>query len=144
MYAKISYVLTSENNLNVLLKGVEDLCDAKQIVCTPQEMRTSLEYQLKYAIENNIAGTRYLTNENQLSTANLHIVMKAVNDLKALKSRPILEKVLSEQDYDQMQSSQRRQEVKVRDRSFSVEKVDDTHRFAAHAVDQKTPRQLWG
>lgn len=144
MYARMSHVLTSEINYNVLQKGVNELCESKLIQCSLEEIKTSIEHQLKLAIENNIAGTRYLTNENQLASANLHIVLKAVNDLKALKSRPILEKLLNEDDFDQIQSSQRRKEVKVRERSFSVEKVDDNHRFAAHEIDQKTPRQLWG
>ena len=140
----MSHVLSSESNIIVLQKGVLDLCESKHISCTKDEIKVGVEHQLKMAIENNIAGTRYLTNENQLWAANLHIVLRAVNDLKSLKSEPTLETVLSEEDFDQIQTSRRRKEVRVHDRSFLVETVDDNERRAAHEIALKTPRQLWG
>jgi hypothetical protein len=147
-------VLTTSKNLDVLYNGVSGLCKAKSLNVNDNDIRVSIEQQVKIAIEKNIAGTRYLTNKDQLSAINMHIAMRAFYDLKEFKSRSTLEEAILQKPTNSIQDVQeekgdtgailrnRRREVNISDRSFLVEKVDDNERRAAHVIYQPTPRQL--
>ena len=142
MYSRMSHILTSSQNLEVLTEGVKGLCKSKKIECSDNDVKISLDAHIKLAIENNIAGTRYLISEGQLSSANLYIAMKSFNDLKSHHANPKLDDSLKVDVVENHSIYRKRREIRVADRFFEAGKEDDNERIAAHAIPRPTPRQL--
>ena len=146
MFEKFSHVLTTEKNRNLLIKCIKDIGLSYNYNFHDDDIYSSLDVNLKDAIDNNIVGSKYLTNSSLLKSANLHIALKSSKDLKELYSLKLKSSSLSEniknkiieQDIDMsVNHYSRRKEIKV-DRLLEPPRRDD----APIVIRKMTPREL--
>lgn len=141
MYARFDHVLTSEKNIKILCEAIIALGKSKHMVFTEAEANLAVEANLKQCIEQNVSGSRYLTNADALFTTNQYIIAKALNDLKEKTSNvPLAVTIAPENSTIQVI---RRREVHVNDRAFQHQEGEGDSSFHSEAR-KMTPRELLG
>lgn len=134
MYARFNHVLGSQENINNLNIAIKNIGLSYNYTFSDQDIQSALNYQLKIAIETNFTGSRYLTSSDLLRTANMHIVMKTVKDLK--ETYAMTSSVIDNIEIDNVHFV-RRKEVSV-DRIIEPPRRDD----APIVIRKMTPREL--
>jgi hypothetical protein len=146
MYPLTSYVLQSEENVRIVSAAVRDVAAAERLSVDGGDVAAAVRASAKETAEANVAG-RYLTEPAMLAAANLHVMQRALRDLRqAALNRAVAQPAAAEVSNVDAATG-RRKETPLADRALeldpeAVRLARDGGLAQVFGTEKRTPRLL--